>query len=160
MAELCNRAKGRDFLKSCLLYISLCSSDFADDQAKILWVLSYMKSERASKFASNLVEYAKTNGRDYYADWPTFRIAFFENFLPANKSTTTILYLEINHFYQGKCTVDKYLNEFNALVWHSGYKEKLGIVIKFRRGLNRKIHNKIAESGPQRPDNEQPDLWY
>jgi hypothetical protein len=54
-----NRAKGHDFLKSCSLYMSLCSSDFADDQAKILWVLSYMKSRRASDFTSKLVEYAR-----------------------------------------------------------------------------------------------------
>jgi hypothetical protein len=77
-----NRAKGRDFLKSCLLYMSLCSGDFVDDQAKILWVLSYMKSRRISDFASDLVEYAETNGRNYYVDWPAFRVAFIENFLP------------------------------------------------------------------------------
>jgi hypothetical protein len=136
--------------------MSLCSGNFADDQAKILWVLSYMKSGHASNFASNLVEYTETNRRDYYADWPTFRVAFIENFLPANESTAAILRLESNRFYQGKRTVD----EFKALMRCSGYKEKLGIVIKFRCGLNREIHNKIAESGPLRPDNEQPNLWY
>jgi hypothetical protein len=63
-----NRAQGHDFLKSCSLYMSLCSSNFGNDQAKILWVLSYMKSRCASDFTSKLVEYAKTNGRDYYMD--------------------------------------------------------------------------------------------
>jgi hypothetical protein len=89
-------------------------------------------------------------------DCPVFRIAFIENFLPANKSTAAILRLESNHFYQGRRTVD----EFKALVRRSRYKEKLGIVIKFRRGLNHKIHDKITESGPLRPDDEQPNLWY
>jgi hypothetical protein len=140
--------------------MSLCSGDFVDDQAKILWVLSYMKSGCASDFASDLVEYAETNGRDYYADWPAFCVAFIENFLPANESTAAILRLESDRFYQGKRTVDEYLDEFKALVRRSGYKEKLGIVIKFRHGLNREIHDKIAESGPLRPDDEQPDLWY
>jgi hypothetical protein len=107
-----------------------------------------MKSGRASDFASDLVEYAETNGCDYYADWPAFRIAFIENFLPTNKSTAAILRLESDRFYQGKCTVDEYLDELKALVRCSGYKEKLRIIIKFRRGLNRKIHDKIAESGP------------
>jgi hypothetical protein len=156
----CNKAKGRDFLKSCSLYMSLCSGDFADNQAKILWVLFYMKSGHASNFASDLVEYAETNGRDYYADWPTFRITFIENFLPANESTAAVLRLESDRFYQGKHTVDEYLDEFKALVRRSGYKEKLVLVIKFHRGLNREIHNKIAESGLLRLDNEQPDLWY
>jgi hypothetical protein len=120
-----NRAKGCDFLKSCLLYMSLCSGDFVDDQAKILWVLSYMKSGRASDFASDLVEYTETNGRDYYADWPAFHIAFIENFLPTNESTAAILCLESDCFYQGKCTVDEYLNEFKALV--PGTKRSLGL---------------------------------
>jgi hypothetical protein len=61
---------------------------------------------------------------------------------------------------QGKHTINEYLDEFKALVRHSRYREKLGIVIKFCHGLNHKIHDKIAESGPLRPDNEQPDLWY
>jgi hypothetical protein len=155
-----NRAKGRDFLKSCSLYMSLCSGDFAEDQAKILWVLFYMKSGHASNFASNLIEYAETNGRDYYADWTVFRVAFIENFLPANESTAAILCLESNCFYQGKHTIDEYLDEFKALMRCSGYKEKLGIVIKFRHGLDCEIHDKIAESGPLRPNDEQPDLWY
>jgi hypothetical protein len=119
-----------------------------------------MKSGRASEFTSNLVEYAETNGHDYYADWPAFHVAFIENFLPANESTAAILRLESDCFYQGKCTINEYLNEFKALVQCSGYKEKLGIVIKFHCSLNHKIHNKIAESGPLRPDDEQPDLWY
>jgi hypothetical protein len=111
-----NRAKGHDFLKSCSLYMSLCSGDFADDQAMILWVLSYMKNECASDFASNLEEYAKTNGHNYYVDWPAFCVAFIENFLPANESTAAILRLESDRFYQGKHTVDEYLDEFKALV--------------------------------------------
>jgi hypothetical protein len=126
-----NRAQERDFLKSCSLYMSLCSSDFVDDQAKILWVLSYMKSGRASDFASELIEYAETNGCDYYADWPAFQVAFIENFLPADEATVTLLRLESDRFYQGKRTVDKYLDKFKTLVHRSGYKEKLGIVMKF-----------------------------
>jgi hypothetical protein len=96
--------------------MSLCSGDFVDDQAKILWVLSYMKSGRASDFASDLVEYAKTNGRDYYVDWPTFCVAFIKNILPANESTVAILHLESDRFYQGKRTVNEYLDEFKALM--------------------------------------------
>jgi hypothetical protein len=155
-----NRAKGRNFLKSCSLYMSLCSGNFADDQAKILWVLFYMKSGHASDFASNLVEYAETNGRDYYADWPAFRVAFIENFLPADEATVALLHLESNRFYQGKRTVDEYLDKFKTLVCRSGYKEKLGIIMKFRHGLNREIHDKIAEQGATRPADNQPDLWY
>jgi hypothetical protein len=155
-----NRAQGRDFLKSCSLYMSLCSGDFVDDQAKILWVLSYMKSRRTSDFASELVEYAETNRCDYYADWPTFRVTFIENFLPTNKSTAAILCLESDRFYQGRRTVEEYLDKFKTLVRRSGYKEKLGIIMKFRRSLNREIHDKITKQGVTQPADNQPDLWY
>lgn len=47
-----DRSKGRAFLNSCLLYLSFCSKDFPDDQARILWMLSFLKSGRAAVFAT------------------------------------------------------------------------------------------------------------
>ena len=38
-----SRGKGRTFYNSCMLYTRLCPMEFPDDQAKINWVLSYMK---------------------------------------------------------------------------------------------------------------------
>jgi hypothetical protein len=65
-----------------------------------------------------------------------FQVAFIENFLPANEATIALLCLESNHFYKGKRIIDEYLDEFKTLVCRSGYKEKLGIVMKFQRSLN------------------------
>ena len=48
-----DRAKGRASMNSCILYQSLCAAEFQDDQAKIHWVLSYMKSDRAATFAQS-----------------------------------------------------------------------------------------------------------
>ena len=47
-----DRLKGRAFLNSCRLYISLCENQFQDDQAKIHWALSFMKSGRAALHAN------------------------------------------------------------------------------------------------------------
>jgi hypothetical protein len=44
--------KGQVFLNSCWLYISLCESQFQDDQAKIHWALSFMKSGCATLHAN------------------------------------------------------------------------------------------------------------
>ena len=49
------RDKGRAFLNSCKLYMSLAPQQFADDQACIGWTLSYMKSGRASLFANRVL---------------------------------------------------------------------------------------------------------
>src|SRR5271156_6399046 len=39
-----DRSKGMAFLYSCQTYIRLCSDSFPDDQTKIMWALSYMKT--------------------------------------------------------------------------------------------------------------------
>ena len=45
-------SKGMAFLYSCQTYIYLHPDSFSDDQAKITWALSYMKSGRAVKWAT------------------------------------------------------------------------------------------------------------
>jgi len=47
-----DRTKGCAFLNSCDLYIGLAPTQFADDQARIYWVLSFMKGDRAARFTN------------------------------------------------------------------------------------------------------------
>src|SRR5271168_3287300 len=47
-----DRSKGMAFLYSCQTYICLCSASFPDDQTKITWALSYMKTGRAALWAA------------------------------------------------------------------------------------------------------------
>ena len=46
------RTKGLAFLNSCQTYIHLCPEEFRDDETKIVWAMSYMKSGRAKKWAA------------------------------------------------------------------------------------------------------------
>jgi len=39
-----DRTKGMVFLNSCQVYIRLCFNSFMDEQAKIVWAMSYMKA--------------------------------------------------------------------------------------------------------------------
>ena len=39
-----DRTKGMAFLNSCQVYICLCPNSFTDEQAKIVWAMSYMKA--------------------------------------------------------------------------------------------------------------------
>ena len=142
-----DRTKGRSFLNSCTLYMQLCTSKFADDQARIHWVLSYMKSGRASTFADRVLRSeARTPYLPRYASWDTFRTVFVEMFCPENESTHAILRLESEKYFQGRRTVDEYVDEFEDLIDLSGYMDEIAIVIKFRHGLNPAIQDKIAES--------------
>ena len=43
-----DRVRGRAFLNSCDLYIGLAPTQFANDDAKIYWVLSFMKVAHAA----------------------------------------------------------------------------------------------------------------
>ena len=58
-----DRNKGQAFLNSCQLYLSLCSGDFATDQDRIHWVLSFMKADRASHFADRVLRHGAISRR-------------------------------------------------------------------------------------------------
>jgi hypothetical protein len=54
-------------------------------------------------------------------------------------------------YYQGKCSVDEYVDEFRELVKQAGYTQGLAIVVKFRRGLDKEIQDIIANIPIGRP---------
>ena len=45
--------------------------------------------------------------------------------------------LETSSYFQGKRTVDDYLDQFRDLIYDSVYTDLKTIVVKFRRGLDR-----------------------
>jgi hypothetical protein len=53
-----------------------------------------------------------------------------------------------------------YVDEFSDLINLSGYSDPLAIVIKVCRGLNASTQDRIAESGTNRPVDNDPDGWY
>jgi hypothetical protein len=67
-----DQGKGRAFLNSCLLYLCACQVDFANDQTKILWVLSFMKSRRAAVFADRVFVKEARHNQPAYLDWASF----------------------------------------------------------------------------------------
>ena len=86
-----DRLKGRAFLNSCDLYIRLCPQEFVDDQAKVHWVLSYMKNDRAATFADRVLrQEAKTN-LPRFGTWRSFRAVFIKSFCPENEVTYSLL---------------------------------------------------------------------
>jgi len=67
-----DHAKGRAFMNSCVLYQLLFATEFQDDQAKIHWVLSYMKSDRAATFADCTIRYETKYDSPRHGSWDTF----------------------------------------------------------------------------------------
>jgi hypothetical protein len=68
--------------------------------------------------------------------------------------------LEGTRYFQGRKSVKDYVDEFEELVDTSEYTDDLAIVMKFRRGLDSEIQNKIAELRVDRPDDNDLKGWF
>jgi hypothetical protein len=154
-----DRTKGRAFLTSCQLYLKLCDAEFRDDQARIHWVLSYMKSGRAATFANRTLRTETRTGKPCYRNWEEFMETLENQFCPENEVTHARMRLESSRYFQGRRTVDAYIDEFVELVDVAGCSDPASIVLKFRRGLSTITQDKIAES-EIRPDDADPSAWY
>ena len=140
-----DRSKGTTFLQSCQTYILLCPESFSENQVKIIWVLSYMKSGQAAKWAACVFKWEEENAGDSrFLDWDNFKLEFRKEFCPANSEASAINKLESTTYYQRTRSVDDYLDEFLDLVVESGYTDPKVLVVKFRRGLDPQIQNAVA----------------
>jgi hypothetical protein len=155
-----NRAKGRAFINSCMLYAALCPEEFTDDIQQIRWVLTFMKKDRAAIFADRTIRSENRTGVPRFQSWESFYTTYVSLFCPVNESTMALMKLETEEYHQNKRDVDEYVDDFEELVDLSGYTDPLAIVIKFRRGLNATIQNKIAELGKDCLGDNLPAAWY
>jgi hypothetical protein len=142
-----DRSKGRAFLTSCELYLSLTGLDYPEEQSRIHWALSFFKSRRAATFAEHIVRQEMRTGVMAFADWTDFTSEFMSTFCPENEATSALMRLESDRYFQGQQNVEAYIDEFKDLINISGYTDPIAIVLKFCRGLNVTMQDKIAESG-------------
>ena len=158
-----DRAKGLAFLNSCQTYIRLCPDEFCDEQTKILWAMSYMKTDRASKWSARIFRWEQQpehSGHNRFLDWDDFCCEIKKEFAPAHADTITLNRLESATYYQKNRSLDDYLDEFLDLVADSGYTDPKTIVLKFRRGLHSSIQNAVATMTSGRPSDSNPEQWY
>ena len=83
-----DRTLGRAFVTSCLLYFSLCPADFTDEQTKIHWVLSYLKSGRAAIYTDCVLRTELRTFRQLFADWDAFYAQLRQDLLPEERGHT------------------------------------------------------------------------
>ena len=81
-----DRRAGLAFLNSCKLYLSLCPEQFADDQTKIHWALSYMKEGRAAQFSDRVLRREAYDQFSMFATWSDFEREFTSQFLPPHRN--------------------------------------------------------------------------
>ena len=126
-----DRTKGKAFLSSCQTYMRLCSEAFPDDTTWIIWALSFMKSDRAYRWAQRALDFEVRVGALQFLDWADFEKEFRKDFTPLNAEAMAVNTLEGTSYFQGKRSVDDYLDQFRDLVEDSGYTDKKTLVVKF-----------------------------
>ena len=139
------RKTGQAFLNSCELYLQLAGHRFTDDQQRIHWALTFFKSGRAATFAHRTLQYERTHNAPKFGDWTTFVADFKVRFCESNEQVRALNALEGDAWYQRTGSIDDYIDKFEELVDYAGLTTDAGLVMKFRRGLNKDIQDKVAE---------------
>jgi hypothetical protein len=67
--------------------------------------------------------------------------------------------LESDWYFQGKRNINAYTDEFKELITLSGYTDPIAVVLQFCRGLHPTTQDKIAESGMDRPKDNDLQAW-
>jgi len=155
-----DRASGKALLTSCRTYICLCPKAFEDDSTKIVWAMSYMKSGHANRWATREFEQEGKTGRLCFLDWLDFEDEFQKDFIPLDAEAAAINVLETTAYFQGKWSVDDYLDQFCNLIYDSGYTNPKTVIVKFRRGLDRRISMALAGMAFGRPSDTDPEAWF
>jgi len=121
-----------------------------------------MKSGRAGRWAAREFEYeAKSESKTLrFLDWVDFEQEFQKDFTPLDEEATAINALETTGYYQGRRSVDDYLDQFRDLIDDSGYTDPKTIVVKFCQGLDRWIANTLAGMAARRPSDMDPKSWF
>lgn len=155
-----DRTRGKAFLTSCRTYIRLVPDAFPDEPTKIIWAMSFMKNSRAARWAERALESEASTGVLPWVDWLDFEDDFRKYFTPPNAAAAAINTLEGTNYFQNRRTVDEYLDGFLDLIQDSGYSDPKTIVVKFRRGLDRRISSALGSLAVGRPSDTDPDAWY
>ncbi|KAF5371476.1 hypothetical protein D9615_009606 [Tricholomella constricta] len=151
------RSGGRAFWNACNLYFSLCGGSFADDHARIVWVLSYMQHGRAADFVSQVFQFG--TAKDVFPAWKDFEDTFRGEFFLFDEVADAALILESTAYFQNGRSIDEYIDSFRSLWVKAGYPDGRHLVLKFRRGMDPKLSRRLGSITTGRPHDEKIEEW-
>ncbi|KAG6892971.1 hypothetical protein C0993_002382, partial [Termitomyces sp. T159_Od127] len=118
-----------------------------------------MKARRASTYA--LCVLRCPGGVGSFTDWAAFEKDFQAEFFPIDPAKSAALALRNREQYgQGKRTLDKYIDSFQALVEQAAYPDGLQLCLTFWNGLHPALMERIDNLAEGCPDDEQIASWY
>ncbi|GLB43850.1 putative chromo (CHRromatin Organisation MOdifier) domain containing protein [Lyophyllum shimeji] len=154
------REKGRAFINSCDLYMSLTPDAFPDEQTRINWVLSYMKGGRAARFAARTLRHPNSHGGvPRFGTYAEFRTQFIADFCPRDEKWKAATTFEMSAYHQGSRSVDEYIDKFWDLAEEAQFPDGAQLVFRFRHGLDPQIEAKVANIVEGRPSDERVQEW-
>jgi hypothetical protein len=119
-----------------------------------------MKSGCAALHANCVLRKEASDDLPAFFSWRDFEKDFSTKFCSKNEATAALTKLESACYYQGQKAVDDYIDEFLELVDEARYINGLSIVMKFGKGLDQDIQDRIAEMVQGRPSDDDPESWY
>ena len=137
-----SREHGRSFLNSCTIYFALAGDQFADENARVLWALSFMNGGRAALFAKR----AMTPGFAEFSlhSWTDFEDAFTRDFCEQHEEEHAQLALEGTAYHQARQSAEDYVDAFRDLVLKSRYQDERALIMKFCHGLLPSLEQQVA----------------
>ena len=86
------------------------------------------------------------SGHLRFINWVDFEEEFQKDFMPLDSEAAAVNVLETTSYFQGRRSVDDYLDQFKDLIEDSGYSNPKTIVVKFRRGLDGPCRDDLWET--------------
>jgi len=80
--------------------------------------------------------------------------------MPLDSKAAAVNILETTLYFQGRRSVDDYLDQFKDLIEDSGSSDPKMIVVKFRQGLDCRISTALAGMIYGRPADTDPEAWF
>jgi Zinc knuckle len=141
------------FRTSCFMYLKGCAGDFPTEDAKIIWVLSFLQGGTAGRWREVAVREIM-DGESPFETVDALLETIEETFGDPNKEDTRVF--EITTMVQGTKTADEHVHEFKIAAHESGYTGK-PLVYEFKRSLNKALRERLNNL-ERRPYNI--DGWY
>src|SRR3981189_3229304 len=118
-----------------------------------------MSLGRAAKFSARVMRHLSNTSTPLFADFAAFKRYFVTNFCPVDEEMTAALALHDDQYFQGKRSVDEYVDEFTDLLEDAGMSDGLNVVLMFKKGLDAGIRRRIAEMVDGRPNDKKLAEW-
>lgn len=131
------------------LYIRANQQDYADDEAKILFALSYMTEGLPAQWAKNFVAEADNRDDESFGTWAAFKTSLKSSFENKNKRKDALAKLQA--LKQGTQTAEEFFQRFDLVRREAEVTDQNQLIDLVERAISREILTQIYSRGEALP---------